>query len=120
MADFSIRGLDDEAHAALRERAAADGKSFESWVREQLLLLAQKPSVRKRYRFTALGENGAKITIERQVWADDPIRHGADRCSQEQFDAYQKAVLHVKRNEIGDYEAAYKLLLGAFDEVFAL
>jgi hypothetical protein len=46
------------------------------------------------------------------------VQRGAKNCSQAQFDAYQHACDYAERNELGDYEAAYKLLLKHFDEVF--
>lgn len=119
MAEISIRNVPDDIYQALKEKATADGKGLETWIREQLTLLTARPTVRKRYKFTALGENGAKITIERR-WPDSVPSRGAKNCSQEQFDAYEKAALLCERNEPGDYEKAYQLLLGAFDEVFAL
>lgn len=86
-------------------------------MREQLLLLAQKPTVKKRYHFKAFGPEGSYCQIERKF---DIVQRGASNCSQEQFNAFQKAALLCERNEVGDYEAAYKLLLANFDEVFAL
>ena len=118
MPDILIRTVPEDIYAALKEKAALDGKGLEPWLREQVTLLAAKPTIRKRYSFKAFGENGAYVTIERR-WADGPVQRGAKNCSQEQFDAYQRVALLAERNELGDYEAAYKLLLQNFDEVFA-
>jgi plasmid stability protein len=118
MPDILIRTVPEDIYAALKEKAASDGKGLEPWLRERLAMLAAQPTIRKRYKFTALGENGAKVTIERH-YADGPVQRGAKNCSQEQFDAFQKAALLAECNELGDYEAAYKLLLTNFDEVFA-
>ncbi len=118
MADILIRDIPDDIVDALKVKAAEDGKSREAWLKEQILLLAAKPIIKKRYSFKAYGENGAYITIERR-YADGPVQRGAKNCSQEQFDAFKKAALLAERNELGDYEAAYKLLLSNFDEVFA-
>ena len=116
MPDILIRTVPEDIYAALKEKAALDGKALEPWLREQVTLLAAKPTVRKRYQFRAFGENGAHVTIDRH---HDIVQRGAKGCSQEQFDAFQKAALLAERNEVGDYEAAYKLLLQNFDEVFA-
>ena len=116
MADITIRNIPDEIHGTLKEKAAADGKGLETWVREQLTLLAAQPTIRKSYTFKCFGDNGARVTIRRLHGG--AVQHGANGCSREQFAAYEKADLLCERNEIGDYEAAYKLLLGAFSEVF--
>lgn len=73
------------------------------------------PTIRKRYSFKAVSETGAYVTIARE---HDFVRRGAKNCSQEQFNAYQRACDYAERNELGDYEAAYKLLVQNFDEVF--
>lgn len=117
MPDISIRNVSDEVYAALKEKAASDGKSMEAWIRERLTMLSAQPTIRKRYTFKAFGENGARVTIKRLD--DGYVQRGTSGCSQEQFDAFQKAALMAQRNELGDYEAAYKLLLQNFDEVFA-
>ena len=115
MAEISIRNVSEEVYAALKEKAAADGKSMEAWIRERLTMLSAQPTIKKRYVFKAFGDNGAKVTIDRKY---DIVQRGAKNCNQEQFDAYEKAALLAERNEVGDYEAAYKLLLANFDEVF--
>lgn len=116
MAQKLIRDIPDEIMSAIEEKAGADGMNAEAWIRAQLIQLAAQPTIKKRYSFKAFGESGAYITIERK---HDIVQRGAKNCSQEQFDAFQKAALLVERNELGDYEAAYKLLLQNFDEVFA-
>lgn len=116
MTDILIRDIPEDIHTALKAKAASDGKGLEPWLRERLAMLAAQPTIRKRYKFTALGENGAKVTIDRKF---DIVQRGAKDCSQEQFDAFQKAALLAERNEVGDYEAAYMLLKQHFDEVFA-
>lgn len=115
MAQKLIRNIPDEVMAIIEEKAGADGMNAEEWIRSQLVQLAAKPSVRKRYSFKAFGSNGAKATIKRE---HDFVQRGADGCSQEQFAAYQKAALHAERNEVGDYEEAYRLLKAQFEEVF--
>ena len=119
MAQKLLRDIPDEVLAAIEAKAGAENMNAAAWIRAQLIRLAAEPVVRKRYKFTALGENGAKVTIERR-WPDSAPSRGAKNCSQAQFDAYEKAALLCERNEPGDYEKAYQLLLGAFDEVFAL
>lgn len=116
MAQKLIRDIPDDVMGAIEEKAGADGMNAEAWIRAQLIRLAAQPTIRKRYIFKAFGENGAQITIDRH---HDIVQRGAKNCSQEQFDAYQKAALLAERNELGDYEATYKLLLANFDEVFA-
>lgn len=117
MPDILIRDIPEDIANALTIKAAEDGKDRQAWLREQLILLAAKPTIRKRYVFKAFGENGARITLDHRY--DRTLLRGAENCSQEQYDAFQKAALLCERNELGDYEAAYKLLLQHFDEVFA-
>ena len=116
--DKLIRDIPDDVMHAIEVKASEDGMRTEAWIRAQLVRLAQQPSIKKKYSFRAFGENGAYATIERR-YADGHVSRGAKNCSQEQFEAFQKAALYVERNELGDYEAAYKLLLHHFDEVFA-
>lgn len=116
--DLLIRNVSDDIHAALREKAASDGKTLEGWLREQMIHLAAMPTIKTRYSFKAFGPEGAYATIERRS-ADGHVQRGAKNCSEAQFNAFQKAAEYAQRNELGDYEAAYKLLLQNFDEVFA-
>jgi hypothetical protein len=117
MPDILIREVPEDIANALTVKASEDGQDRMAWLRQQLIRLAAQPTIRKRYSFKAFGEGGAYATIERRH--ADHIQSGATNCSQEQFDAYQKAKLYCEHNELGDYEAAYKLLLQHFDEVFA-
>lgn len=117
MTDILLKDIPPEDAQHLSVLAAQAGKDRHTWLREQVMQIAAQPAVRARYEFKAFGENGAYITITRRYGT---VQHGAKNCSQAQFDAYEKATLHCQRNEPGDYEAAYKLLLDAFDEVFAL
>ncbi len=117
MPDIIIRDVPEDIISALNVKAAEDGKSREAWLREQLILLAAKLTIYKAYRFKAHGEDGAYAQIRYEFGAVQS--RGAKNCSAEQFDAYKKAVEYCERNELGDYEAAYKLLLQHFDEVFA-
>lgn len=116
MPDILIRDVPEDIANRLAAKAAEDGMDRMSWLRAQLVKLAAMPTIRKRYSFKAVSESGAFVTIKRE---HDYVQRGAKNCSQEQFNAYQRACDYAERNELGDYEAAYKLLLGAFDEVFA-
>jgi hypothetical protein len=116
MPDILIRDVPENIAQALTEKALKDGTmDRQAWLRKKLIELATMPTVRSRYSFKAVGENGAYITIKRQV---DFVQRGAKNCNEEQFNAYQRACDYVERNELGDYEAAYKLLVQHFDEVF--
>lgn len=110
-----IRDIPHDIADVLTAKALEDGKDRQTWLREKLILLAAQPTIRKRYSFKAFGPESAHVTIKRQY---DHVQHGAKNCNEEQFNAYEKAVLMCERNEIGDYEATYKLLLQNFDEVF--
>ena len=117
MADMIIRNLPDEAHAALKEKAALNGKSLEAWLREQLVLLSALPTIRERYNLKAVGENGAFATLRRER-KDEDVRSSSGNLSQPQFTAFKQAREYVRRNGPGDYEKAYALLAQHFDEVF--
>jgi hypothetical protein len=118
MPDILIRDVPEDVARALTEKALRDGTmDRQAWLRKKLIELATMPTVRSRYSFKAVSENGAYVTINRR-YADGHVQRGAKNCSQEQFDAYQRACDYVERNELGDYEAAYKLLVQHFDEVF--
>ncbi len=117
--DILIRDISEEVAARLSEKAAGEGMDRMSWLRAQLVRLAETPVIRKKYTLRAFGPGGAYAQITRR-WADGTIQRGARNCSQEQFEAYQKAALYCERNEIGDYEQAYKLLADHFEEVIAL
>ncbi len=117
MAQKLIRDIPDEVMGAIEEKAGTDGMNAEAWIRAQLIRLAAQPTIKSRYSFKAFGPGGAYISLSRD--RDGLVGRGAKNCSAEQFDAYQKAALLAERNELGDYEAAYKLLLQHFDEVFA-
>jgi hypothetical protein len=117
MPDILIRDIPEDIADVLTIKAREDGKDRIVWLKEQLIRLAAQPTIKTRYSFKAFGAEGAYATIERRY--ADHIQNGAKNCNEEQFNAYKKAVLHCERNELGDYEAAYKLLLSNFDEVFA-
>jgi hypothetical protein len=117
MPDILIRDVPNDVALALTEKALKDGTmDRQTWLRKKLIELAAQPTIRKSYGFKVFGENGARATIKRLY--DGYVQQGANGCSQEQFDAFQKAALLANRNELGDYEAAYKLLVQHFDEVF--
>lgn len=117
MTDIIIRNLADDTHAALKEKAALNGKSLEAWLREQLALLAGQPTIRQRYSLKAVSENGAFALIKRERDGED-IRRDFNNVSQTQYDAFRRACDYAQRNGLGDYEKAYALLAQHFDEVF--
>ncbi len=115
MPDILIRDVPEDVANRLTAKAAEDGMDRMAWLRSQFITLAAMPTIRKRYSFKAVSENGAYATIKRE---HDFVQRGARNCSEAQFNAYQRACDYAERNELGDYEAAYKLLVQHFDEVF--
>ncbi len=115
MADLSIRGVPEEVHATLKEKAASDGKSLEMWLRERLAMLARQPVVKHRYILKAFGPEAAYAQIRR---LEDDMGGGAKNLSQGQMDAYRLAQEYVKRNAPGDRENAHDLLSKHFETVF--
>ena len=118
MAQKVIRDIPDDIMSAIEVKASESGKSAEAFIRDLLMQASAQPTIKTRYSFKAFGPESAYATIERR-YADGHVQRGAKNCSQAQFDAYQKAGEYCQRIELGDYEAAYKLLLANFDEVFA-
>jgi hypothetical protein len=115
--EILIRDIPDDIANALKVKASEDGMDRQAWIRQQLIRLAAQPTIKSRYSFKAFGPEGSYAQIRRE--ADGLAGQGSKNCSQAQLDAYKKAVEYAQRNELGDYEAAYKLLLSNFDEVFA-
>jgi hypothetical protein len=112
-----IRASDEQAQT-WDAAANAAGLSFESWARQYLDRAATGPITRPRYGYKGIAENGATITIKRHSDGPNGTGGGAANCSQEQFDAYQRAHLLVSRNEPGDRERAAGLLQAAGFDVF--
>ena len=116
MPAFTIRDVSEAAAQAVRERAAAAGKSTEAYIRDWIERQAKEPIVKERYTLKATAENGARAHLRREV--DGLIGRGANNCSEEQFAAYRTAQQLVERNGPGDREKAITALSGEFDDVF--
>jgi plasmid stability protein len=116
MPSFTIRDVSDASAQALRERAAAAGKSTEAYIREWIEMQAQQAVIKVRYTLKATDESGARAHIRRDF--DGVIGRGADNCNQEQYNAYKQAIDLVSRNEAGDREKAIGLLSVQFSDVF--
>lgn len=115
MGDLLIRDMPDEAMSALTELAKAAGYSTRmDYVRAKLVELASAPLVKERYAIKIYGEQGEGI-IRR--YGDGRPGGGCKNLSQEEFDAYKKALFYVERNQPGDRERALTELGKAFQEV---
>jgi len=125
MPTFTIRDVSDAAAQAIRERAAAAGKSTEAYIREWIEMQAQQPIVKERYTLKALGPDAARCHIRRDLIERTAsgdrygiIGRGANGMSQAQADAYKQAISLVERNAAGDRERAIGLLQAQFEDVF--
>jgi hypothetical protein len=117
MPDISIRNISAEIYAALKEKAAADGKGLETWLRERLIMLAAQPVVKAHYVLKAYGPGAAYAQIRRRE-GDESVGGSANNLSQAQMNALKKAEDYVQRNQPGDREEAYNLLARHFETVF--
>jgi plasmid stability protein len=117
MPTFTVRDVSDSAAQAIRERAAAAGKSTEAYIREWIEQQALAPVVKPRYTVRAYddGDGAARCHLRREV--DGLIGRGAADCSEAQFKAYKAAADLVARNAPGDRERAIGLLAAVFDTV---
>lgn len=116
MAVFTVRDVSESAAQALKERAAAAGKSTEAFIREWIERQAQEPVVRQTYGLRAMGPDAAHITVKRN--RDGLSGQGARNLSQQQTEAYRHVLLLVQRNDPGDRERAIGILREHFEEVF--
>lgn len=113
---FTIRDVSETAAQAIRERAAAAGKSTEAFIREWIEQQAQEPIVRQSYGLRAMGPEAAHATVKRSPAGLSG--QGAANLSQQQAEAYKRVKLLVERNSPGDREQAIGLLREHFEEVF--
>lgn len=121
MPTFTIRDVSDAAAQALKERAAAAGKSTEAYIREWIEMQAQQPVVKARYTLKATSDDGARAHIRRDLLDGERsgiAGRGLANASQKQADAYKQAISLVERNAPGDRERAISLLGAVFDDVF--
>lgn len=116
MPAFTIRDVSDAAAQAIRERAAAAGKSTEAYIREWIEMTAQQPVVKLRYTLKAIGPDAAHAHIRRDV--DGVVGRGLSNANQEQHTAYKTAISLIERNGPGDRERAIALLAAQFEDVF--
>jgi plasmid stability protein len=114
MADITIRKVDEAVYTALKERAGADGKSLEAWLREKLAQLVAQPVVRSRYVLRAFGPGPIFAQIRR---TEESIDQDSVGISKEQKKALMQAFELAKRNEAGDREEAMNVLNQQFERV---
>jgi hypothetical protein len=117
MPDISIPNVSAEIYAILKEKAAADGKGLETWLRERLIMLAAQPIVKAHYELKAYGPGPAFARIHRRE-GDESVGGSVNNLSQEQMKAVRKATDYVRRNRLGDREEAHNLLARNFETVF--
>jgi hypothetical protein len=106
--------LPDETVTALEKKASAEGLKRLPYIRKILERVARQG---ERYTFKCWGPGRATGTIYRSD-IDDFVGGGCRDCSDEQFEAYNRAHDLVERNAEGDKVKAFDLLKSAFEEVF--
>jgi plasmid stability protein len=114
--DLSVRRFSEDEYAALKAKAASEGKSLEQWARETLIRAAQEPTVRQRYTLAA-NTGPAYVEIRRTEDSLSDPRPFLRLLDEQQRSAFEQALQFVKRNGPGDREAAYAALARGFENV---
>jgi hypothetical protein len=78
-------------------------------------MLAAQPVIKDHYVLKAYGPGAAYVQISRR---EGSAVASANNLSQEQMNALRKAKDYVQRNQLGDREEAYNLLVRHFETVF--
>lgn len=122
MPDILVRDIPSEVADALTERARAAGMDRQEWLRQHFAQLVQLPIVKVRYTLRFFGP---------QEEVDGYIKRSPDGkvglqlrpvtlLTNEQRLAFRLAGESVRRNAPGDREKAFKVLSGAFEEVYEI
>jgi|SRR4029077_6394241 len=117
MPDMSIRGISQEDYDALKNLAAAAGKSLETWARDTLRSFLYAPVIKERYAYRVYSENGGRGKITRRSDDVNGTSETFANFGQEEADALRRAADLIRRNEVGDREKAVVLLQQVFEEV---
>lgn len=72
MRTIQVREIPDDAYDTIRRRAKAEGKSLQSYMRDQVVALARRPSKRESVAALeeALAQYGAATTSAASISAD--------------------------------------------------
>lgn len=115
MAQKLIRDIPDGTMQAIEVKAAEAGKNAEAYIRDLLIdLAASGPSVQERYAFRVYGASGSKGQIRRYSDHPNGTSETFSQFNQSEAGAMERAGNLIRRNGVGDKEAAYNLLVEQF------
>ena len=122
MPDILIRDVPSEVADALTERARAAGMDRQEWVRQHFAQLVQLPIVKVSYTLRFFGpQDDVYGYIKRSPDGKIGLHlRPVTLLSNEQRLAFRQAGESVRRNAPGDREKAFKVLSGAFEEVYEI
>ena len=122
MPDILVRDVPSEVADSLTERARAAGMDRQEWLRQHFAHLVLLPIVKVSYTLRFFGpQEEVYGYIKRSP--DGKVRlqlRPVALLTNEQRLAFRQAGESVRRNDLGDREKAFKILSGAFEEVFDL
>ncbi len=122
MPDILVRDVPSEVADALSERARAAGMDRQEWLRHHFAQLVQLPVVKASYTFRFFGPQGEVYGYIKRS-PDGKIGfqlRPVTLLTNEQRLAFRQAGESVRRNDPGDREKAFKVLSGAFEEVYEI
>jgi len=118
--DILVRDVPFEVADALTERARAAGMDRQEWLRQHFAQLVQLPIIKVSYTFRFFGPQDEvyghikRLPDEKTELQLSPVT----LLTNEQRLSFRQAVEYVRRNQPGDREKAFKVLSGAFEEVY--
>ncbi|SRR6266568_475881 len=113
MPDILIRDVSPEDAEALKQKAKAAGaEDRQAWLADQLHKMAALPEF---YAFRVMGQVG-KGKISRHSNHINGTGSTFSNFNQDEADAMQRAENFVRRNQPGDKEKAYDVLVEQFGE----
>jgi len=112
MMDILVRGISEEDAQALDQKAKSAGKDRSPWLADQLHKMAALPEF---YAFRVIGQVG-KGKISRHSNHVNGTGATFSNFNQDEADAMQRAENFVRRNQLGDKEKAYNVLVVQFGE----
>jgi hypothetical protein len=122
MPDILVRDVPSEVADALTERARAAGMDRQEWLRSHFAQLVQLPIIKIRYTLRFFGPQDEVYGYIRRS-PDGKISfqlRPVPLLAPEQRLAFRQAGEAVRLNDPGDREKAFKILSGAFEEVYEI
>jgi hypothetical protein len=122
MPDILIRDVPPEVADSLAERARAAGMDRQEWLRQHFTQLIQLPIVKVSYTLRFFGP---QVEVYGYIKRSPDGKIGLQLrpvtlLTNQQRLAFRQAGESVRRNDPGDRERAFKVLSGAFEEVYEI